>query len=83
MISPSEMISDRCVFIQYPDMKTRLNKSQLSKLPGFEDFFLELENAYHVTREQILEAVSELGLVKGRIRTFFLVRRHLNKKQRV
>lgn len=62
-------------------MKTRLNKSQLSRLPAFEEFFLELESAYHITREQILEAVSELGMVKGRIRTFFLVRRHLNKKQ--
>jgi hypothetical protein len=77
------MISDHCILIQYPDMKTRLNKSQLSRLPAFEEFFLELESVYHITREQILEAVSELGLVKGRIRTFFLVRRHLNKKQRV
>lgn len=75
------MISDHCILIQYPDMKTRLNKSQLSRLPAFEEFFLELESVYHITREQILEAVSELGMVKGRIRTFFLVRHHLNKKQ--
>jgi len=64
-------------------MKIKLNKSQLSKLPCFEEFFVELERAYNVTREQILEAVSELGLVKGRIRTYFLVRHHLHKKQGV
>ncbi|SJZ45423.1 hypothetical protein [Sediminibacterium ginsengisoli] len=48
---------------------------------GLESFFQEIEKKYNVTREEVLRAAEELGAIKGRIRTYFLVNSYVKKKR--
>jgi hypothetical protein len=48
---------------------------------SLESFFMEIEHKYDVSREDVLRAVDELGAVKGRIRTYFLVESYMRKKK--
>lgn len=48
----------------------------------YEAFFKQIQEEFTVTRENVLEAVKVVGLIKGRIRTYFIVEQHLRNKQK-
>ncbi|NCI46750.1 hypothetical protein [Sediminibacterium soli] len=48
---------------------------------GLESFFQEIEQKYSVTREEVLRVAGELGAIKGRINTYFLVNTYIKKKR--
>lgn len=58
-----------------PDEKRMLLYSNL------ESFFQEIEKKYDVPREEVLRVAEELGAIKGRIRTYFLVETYMRRKQ--
>jgi hypothetical protein len=49
--------------------------------PDLEAFFQDLQTNYSITREQFLDAIAQFGMIKPRIRTYFLVQAHLQKRK--
>lgn len=45
-----------------------------------EPFFEELEQRYGATREEILTVIDDVGFIKGQIKTYFMVRAHMGRK---
>jgi hypothetical protein len=61
--------------------RQKLDQKRATLYANLENFFQEIEKKYGVTREEVLRVADELGAIKGRISTYFLVETYMRRKR--